>query len=171
MSKILFAIIIFLVATAQTTNPYRVDVTKISAHAAKSGYTSATSEHNTSKYFGTKNLDNIKIEQAYEIHYGGEKHLSVLCKTCLTKNIPPKEHALCRAEFSKLHEAVYGKRPDFKDLPYELTPAEGQTVKTFGEGNRYQIKVALFKNCGESGKQGYQFKILDLYSIANEEKN
>lgn len=153
----------------ESINPYRVDVAKIHAHAKKYGFTSVSSEHNTAKYFGTKNLENIKIEQVYEVHYGGEFYLSVVCKTCLTKNIPPKEHAMCRAEFVKLLESVYGKRPDIKALPYDLTPAEGEMVKKFGADDRFQIKLSLYKGC-EEGKEGYQWTLSDLSSIITEKE-
>lgn len=169
MKSIVVSLLIAFSAWSQTANPYRVDVAKIHAHSKKNGFTSVTSEHNTAKYFGTKNLENIKTEQVYEIHYGGEQYLSVVCKTCLTKNIPPKEHAMCRAEFVKLLESVYGKRPDIKALPYELTPLEGETAKPFGTGDRFQLKLSLYKGC-EEGKQGYQWTLSDLNSIVTEKE-
>ena len=137
---------------------------KVNMFATGNGY--ITSVANDSTYSAYRNMENLGAEQGYRLTYGASMPLALECTSFKSKDIVPTELAQCRAEFVKVYQGIFGKRPNFVSVPYVSGSKDGgaSSKKKFGAQEQFAVE-SLFIEQPETKKSGYKFVITTTETV------
>lgn len=160
-------VFIFLFITASLADPktqtHQENLAKLRTFGPQNGYSDyPLSTSSVDRYYAFKNLDNYNTQQAYNIDYSALSFVGVVCFSCKAKDMPPREHALCKKEFAALYLHVFGIRPDLTNMKLQATTKKEATQVS--ENKQVRSRLREHFRCKNGAHSGYEYT---LFSTPN----